>query len=259
MAYSTANLHQLIEAGNRLNVWIYEDTATFATVAGAGFISDAYDRGMAVGDLIIVKQFTTDAMTALSAESIASVTAVSSTVGATLGAAITGGTITLSHSGAADPTVNADSTAGYAAGSTWYNTSTLDLWTCVSASAGAAVWIPSKTKMLLQAGEVSSKGSDAKVVYWRAPFKGKIVTVSGILNAALASADGSVTFAIAGTGVTDGVITLTQAASAAGSKFTATPSALNAFAAGDTITATVGGSSTATATMNLAALIVQTM
>ena len=259
MAYNTANLHCLLQAANRCNIWMYEGTDTFATVAGAGYISDAYDRGMLVGDLIIVKQFTTSAFTALSAESLGSVTAVVQATGATLGAAITGGTITLGNSTTADPTVNADSSVGYAAGSIWYNSTSGDTWDCVDATVGAAVWVPSKVKVVLGAGKVATLASGAEVYRWRAPFKGKLIGVSAILNGALSTADGTVTFAIGGTGVTNGIITLTQAASGAGSKFTATPTALNTFNAGDTITATIGGGDTSASTCNLNAVIVQTM
>jgi len=38
------------------------------------------------------------------------------------------------------PTVNSDNTAGYAVGSEWINTSTSDLYQCINASTGAAVW-----------------------------------------------------------------------------------------------------------------------
>ncbi len=40
----------------------------------------------------------------------------------------------------ADPTANDDEGGGYAAGSAWYVPSSGALWTCVSASTGAAVW-----------------------------------------------------------------------------------------------------------------------
>ena len=52
MAYISANLHLIPQAGNRLNAWIYEGTDAYATVAGAGYISDAKDRGMNVGDTV---------------------------------------------------------------------------------------------------------------------------------------------------------------------------------------------------------------
>ena len=257
MAYISANLHLIPQAGNRLNARIYEGTDAYATVAGAGYISDAKDRGMNVGDTVTVKQFTTSGFTAITAVTSHVVTAVA-TSGATLSTSLTGGTVTLTNVTTANPTVAADTTAGYVIGSLWYNSSTGDTFQCVDATTGAAVWISDgPLKVLLQAGKVATLGSGAEVYRWRAPFKGKIVSVSAILNGALASADGSVTFAIAGTGVTNGVITLTQAASAAGTKFTATPTALNTFNAGDTITATIGGGDSSASTANLAALTVQ--
>ncbi len=259
MTYQPSNLHLLTQAGNRNNIWLYEWTDDAATVAGAGYISDAYDRGMLAGDVVFVKQFTTSAMTAMSALTMHTVSAVSSTSGATLGSAITGGTVILNGTGASNPTVNDDTGDAYAAGSTFTNTTTGDVFIAIDVTSGAAVWVPVKTKAVLQAGKVSAVGTTAEVYRWRAPFKGKIVGASAILNGALTTGDGSVTLAIAGTGVTDGVITLTQSGSAAGSKFTATPSALNTFNAGDTITATVGGSNDAAVTANLDVLIEQVM
>lgn len=44
-----------------------------------------------------------------------------------------------------DPVASNDQTQGYVAGSRWYNTSTGDLFICVSASTGAAVWIAETT------------------------------------------------------------------------------------------------------------------
>lgn len=98
--------------------------------------------------------------------------------------------------------------------------------------------------------KISSKGSDAEVFEYVPSFAGMIANLRGILNAALATADATATLAINGVNVTTGVLTLTQAASAQGSRFTVTPTALNTFAAGDKITLTVGGGSTATGTFN---------
>lgn len=51
-------------SGQRLRWHVYETTDTIATVRAAGYISDAADRGMEVGDLVFVRQWTTSEFTA---------------------------------------------------------------------------------------------------------------------------------------------------------------------------------------------------
>lgn len=65
------------------------------------------------------------------------------------------------------------------------------------------------------------------------------------LTDALAVGDATITPAIDGVGVTDGVVTIAQAGSAAGDLDTATPSALNVMTDGQVLTLTVGDSNTA--------------
>lgn len=117
----------------------------------------------------------------------------------------------------------------------------------------------SGSSMLLQKGGISSAAGDAEVARFVAPFKGTIQSMRTVLNDALATGDATVTLAINGTPVTGGVATITQASSAAGDVDTATPSAANAFDAGDVITATVGGSSDATGTLDLNIVIEETV
>lgn len=114
------------------------------------------------------------------------------------------------------------------------------------ASAGAGV----APLTVLEAQGVSSKASDAAVVRWVAPFKFKINKLRTVLNAVLATADATVTLAIGATPVTGGVATITSVG-AAGDIDEATPTAANTGAAGALITATVGGGSTATGTLNM--------
>ncbi|MDP2206985.1 MAG: hypothetical protein Q8K65_11845 [Alphaproteobacteria bacterium] len=98
--------------------------------------------------------------------------------------------------------------------------------------------------------KISTKASDAEVFRFVPSFAGSITKAYSVLNAALATGNATLTLAINGVAVTNGVITATQAGSAAGDVDVATPTALNVFAAGDVITVTVGGASTATATAN---------
>ncbi len=102
--------------------------------------------------------------------------------------------------------------------------------------------------------KISSKASDAEVARWVAGSAGSITKLYTVLNAALATADATVQLKINGTNVgstTTGLVTATQSGSAAGDVDVATPLTTNlTFAAGDVISVTVGGGSTATATLN---------
>ena len=44
------------------------------------------------------------------------------------------------YSASADPSTSDDSTEGFAAGSLWMNTSSLQVWQCTNPATGAAVW-----------------------------------------------------------------------------------------------------------------------
>ena len=99
---------------------------------------------------------------------------------------------------------------------------------------------------------LSLVGADATVVRLVAPVTGALSGITSVLEDALATGDATITAAIDGVDVTDGVVTIAQAGSAAGDIDAAMPSALNAVVAGTSvITLTVGGSNDATATAGL--------
>jgi hypothetical protein len=100
-------------------------------------------------------------------------------------------------------------------------------------------------------GEISSKASDADVIRYVPTFDGTIDKIYSVLDDALATDDATFTAAINASAVTDGAITAAQSGSAAGDVDVATPSAANTFSAGDVITITGGGGSTATATAKI--------
>jgi hypothetical protein len=87
--------------------------------------------------------------------------------------------------------------------------------------------------------------TNGKTAAMRAPCRGKIVKISATLGAASATADATATTSIAGTAVTNGVLTLTQASSAAGTTFTVVPSGANTCNEDDAITIAQTGSGTA--------------
>lgn len=105
-------------------------------------------------------------------------------------------------------------------------------------------------------GQVANVSSTS-VVYSRAPFRGKIVKVGVTLSAASASADATCTTNIAGTNITGGVVTVTQSGSAAGSTFTALPTAANVANEDDYVGFTFSGSGTAGGPVTVWAKIVR--
>lgn len=78
-----------------------------------------------------------------------------------------------------------------------------------------------------------------------APVAGTIVAIRSVLAGALATGDATVTASIGGVAVTGGVLTITQAGSAAGDVDAALPTAANAVSVGDVIALTVGGANSA--------------
>jgi hypothetical protein len=110
-------------------------------------------------------------------------------------------------------------------------------------------------KVLLTLDPISTKASDAQVVRVVSPVAGTVDKIYSVLNAALATGDATLTAAINATPITSGVITITQAGSAAGDLDVATPSAAKTVAIGDVIKLTGGGASTATSTASVSLLI----
>lgn len=110
-------------------------------------------------------------------------------------------------------------------------------------------------KFSLAEAKISSKAADAEVFRFVIPRACTIVKAYTVLNAALATADATVQLQLNGSNIgstTTGLITITNAASAAGDVDSCTPLTTNIlFAAGDVVTAVVAGGSTATGTFNI--------
>jgi len=77
--------------------------------------------------------------------------------------------------------------------------------------------------------------------YMTALYAGKITKLSSITDGAVGTADVTATFSINGVAVTNGVITIATAASAAGDQDEAVPTAANTVAVGDKISFVVTG------------------
>lgn len=100
------------------------------------------------------------------------------------------------------------------------------------------------SEVVLTISEIGLLGS--AVHYVVSPYAGTIVKIWSVLNSeALATGNATLTASIAGVAVTNGAITITQAASAVGDVDSATPTALNIVTAGQAIAVTLGGSNSA--------------
>lgn len=88
------------------------------------------------------------------------------------------------------------------------------------------------------------------------PFTGNVTKIYTVIDQALTTADETLTFKNnAGTGMTSGVVTITQSGSADGDIDSATPSANNSFTAGEKITCSIGGENGTAAVCTVTLLI----
>lgn len=110
-------------------------------------------------------------------------------------------------------------------------------WIDVAPRVKPAVPLPTRIATLVGAGVTRNV----------APVKGRITKLRSVIDGVLTTGDATVTMTINGVAVTNGVLTITQAGSAAGDVDVATPTALNLVNPGDVIGYTVGGTN-ATAT-----------
>ena len=84
-------------------------------------------------------------------------------------------------------------------------------------------------------------GSAEGVYYLVCPHAGAIKKIHSVIDGAVSTADITITAAIAGTPVTNGVVTIATAASGAGDVDVASPTAANVVTAGQAISLTVTG------------------
>lgn len=94
--------------------------------------------------------------------------------------------------------------------------------------------------------------------YITAPFAANISKVWSTIDAAIGTADTTITASIGGVNVTDGAITIAFTGSAAGDVDSCTPTALRAVTAGATIKFTVSGTSTGAARCHLNVILDRT-
>jgi len=111
-------------------------------------------------------------------------------------------------------------------------------------------WLKQRKRFVpLRLTTIAGSGSPAYRTI--SPVSGLVTLIRSITEGALTTADATLTAAIAGTGITNGVITITQSGSAAGDKDSATPTAANYVAAGDELKVTVTGTQASATAANL--------
>lgn len=81
-------------------------------------------------------------------------------------------------------------------------------------------------------------------------YAGRVVKLWSVIEGVLTTGDATLTAKINGVAITTGVITITQAGSAAGDKDTADPTAANVVAVGDELSMTVGGTNATASVAN---------
>ena len=90
------------------------------------------------------------------------------------------------------------------------------------------------------------------------PHAGTISKIYSVIDAAVATADKVLTASIAGTPITDGALTITSAASAAGDVDSCTPSAANTVTAGQAVKIAATGGSTGDARAHITIIYTRT-
>jgi hypothetical protein len=108
----------------------------------------------------------------------------------------------------------------------------------------AAGVVNSLRKIYLTVQVTDLTASSALVYGVPVPAAGTVTKIWSRLNAALTTGNATLTGKIGSSAITNGVVTITQAGSAAGDIDSATPTAAHAVVAGDNLTVTVGGTNT---------------
>lgn len=94
-------------------------------------------------------------------------------------------------------------------------------------------------------GDVPTIQTNGTVAYFAVPRSGTIISITAVPQAAITGADGTLTAALNGTGITGGVVTMALIGTAAGKVYRATPTGLNIVSENDIVRITVGGGNTA--------------
>lgn len=118
------------------------------------------------------------------------------------------------------------------------------------------VWVDFATRASLVPVTVQMADiSTADTVYVPCPVNGRVIKVIATLKNAITVADSVCTSSIGGVAITGGGFTAAYTASAAGTTFTATPTAANTVSAGQYLSFTSDGASTTTCITNITFLV----
>jgi hypothetical protein len=249
MSYSSSELKLVASGGPTGQIWVYEGTDSAATVAGTGFISDSGSRGMRVGDMLVIRQFTSAAKTALTAQSIYSMTAVADAASAA--SQVSGATSNLVASGTATPAVTDDVADGYLIGSIYVETDQTpdEPYVCTNNATGAAVWQSMANDVVLSLR--SAVLTSASQSFWLvAPFAGRVTAFRAAVDTvATGATDKLVRLVVSGNTIASGSLTLADG-DAVGTKYAATPTTDNSISAGNAIRIQTGAQPCATGVFN---------
>jgi hypothetical protein len=123
----------------------------------------------------------------------------------------------------------------------------------VADGSGSGTWkaVPYKYALTVRLADLSTASSAYVVV----PQAGKVEKIYTVIENAITTADGGLTFRINNTLITSSAITVTQSGSAAGDVDSSTPSALNTVVAGDVLKVTTDGAADTTCVTTVTYLI----
>lgn len=119
----------------------------------------------------------------------------------------------------------------------------------VSNGAGSGAWAQAPYSYALTAKLADL--STASSTYVVAPVGGVITAIYSVIENAITTANGTLTFFINGTPITNSTITVTQSGSAAGDKDSSSPSAARTVVSGDIIKITTDGASDTTCAVHI--------
>lgn len=124
----------------------------------------------------------------------------------------------------------------------------------LKASAGAGIWAFDEDFIDLDIATLNT----ATTYHLIMPHTGTLIKAYSIIDAAIATADATLQLAIAGVNVTNGLITIANAGSAAGDIDFCTPSALNTATQGQRLSLTVAGGATGSARCHVSIIFLRT-
>lgn len=124
----------------------------------------------------------------------------------------------------------------------------------LKANGGVGVWAFDEDFIDLDIANISTLTSYNLIM----PHTGTLIKMFSVIDSAIATANATLQLSIAGVNVTNGLITITQAGSAAGDIDSATPTALNTATQGQLVTVTVGGGATGTTRCHVSIIFLRT-